>query len=292
MINKEYLREKAKILSLMERHDKKMSWLDAERCKGEWLNKANSIWCTNEEFKRYRALDEDDSELASYTFCDKRLSGLKVDLYLPTLNEDHPLWVYVENSLTPSLDVMPISISDKPSLMVEGKSIDIPLNVYDEVLQFISINRNAILESSKNDGDGINDILVRLDGKTMNEYLRGGESNVLLEYFKVVEPQYTGLPIDIWVDEGGTFLKGGHAPRIKFPGGKEVGKPTTTWSSVLIDEKPMVYNLPKSKPYPSKVINKVIEFVKNNYDVLMAITKQEVSLDDVKDKFNKGDDVC
>lgn len=291
MQNKEFLIEQAKMLSLIERHEKNMTWLDAERNKGKWLNRARNIWCTNEEFKRYRALDEDNSELMAYKLCDKRLTGLAVNLWLPQLHEDielkHPLWMYVENSLKPTLDVIPLTISSEPIMMVEGKSIDIPRDKYNEALEFITINHKAILDFANNKIDSINEHLIRLDGKTLNEYLYGGDNKLVLEYYKVVNCEDTGLPIPIWVDEGGTYQLSGHAPRIKFPGSKETSKATTSWSSVLIDEKPMVFNLPKDKPYPSKVINKVIEFVAANHELLLDITSKKVALDDVKDQFIK-----
>lgn len=85
----------------------------------------------------------------------------------------------------------------------------------------------------------------------------------------------TNLPMDIWVDEGATFL--GHAPRLKFRASNEQ-KTTREFSSMTLTDPPMVINLPDNTNLKSKEIDKLKLFVLANLDNLIKLANGEIDL--------------
>ena len=293
MKSEEYLREKANILSLMERSGKNFSFFEAEKNKEKWLNEEKQQWKDFQSFKEYRAgLNKaiNDEELLLYYPLMSEATNLPVNIYLPERKDSvsfpNPEWVYVENAYCGTCDVFPLSVSDKPMLMVEGFSTDISDEAIDEVKNFISANYKAIHAFHMNEIGSYTDLekqLVRSDKMTIYEFKTRYGVGMLNEYYVKLDKEETGLPVDIWVDNGATFMKGGHAPRIKFPGSPAVGSNSMHWSSMTIEDEPKIFNMPVKKPYKAEVTNAVAEYVRYFKDQLLNLSKGGgYTIDDLK----------
>lgn len=289
MTNKEYIEEKNKILSLMERVENPVSWIDAERNKGKWLNEAKKEWCTNDELKRYRALDEDYSEFMLYSNLDRRDSGLPVELHLPDRDSkniyDHPRWIYVENNMgEKTFDAFPLSIDNNPQVMAEGFKIDIDDNSLNEIKKFISTNYHVLNEFA--DGNintkELNNRLIRNDGLTISEYRNELNKELVLEYYERLTTDETNLPIDIWVDNQSTYKNSHHGPRIKFPSSPDVVSNTRSWSTLTLEETPRFLNIPVGKTYNKKILNSIYDFAVKYREELLMLSDGKITLDDFK----------
>jgi len=294
MNNKEYFIEKNRIRSLIERVENKSSWLDSERNKGKWLNESKCEWCTSEELKRYRALDEDDSELMFYTNLDKRDSGLPVNLHLPDFKSkgmyDHPRWIYAENFIGErTFDVMPLSISDSPTIMADGFKIDIDDKSLNEIKTFISNNHKVINEyaDGKISQKNLNKYIIRNDGLTISQYLDELNEELILEYYERLSAEETNLPIDIWVDNQSTYKTSHHGPRIKFPSCPEVAKNTRLWSTLTLEEKPRFLNIPSGKAYNWKILNSIYDFAVKYREELISLSNGIITLDNFREIISK-----
>ena len=83
----------------------------------------------------------------------------------------------------------------------------------------------------------------------------------------------SNLPVDIWLDEGGTYH--GHAPRIKFKANNEQ-KTTREYSSMIISNPPIIENLPDNCPIRKKDLDKIKDFVIKNMELLLKLANNEI----------------
>ena len=88
------------------------------------------------------------------------------------------------------------------------------------------------------------------------------ESEKLQEMSKLISHE-TGLPMTIWVDEGRTFLQGGHGNRLKFQDGPDSN--SRTWPTMSINEDPQPMD---SHNLSSKEIKKLKLFITRNLTAL------------------------
>ena len=110
------------------------------------------------------------------------------------------------------------------------------------------------------------------------------EQKEILSEMSLLRSKDTNLPTDIWVDEGETFH--GHAPRIKFRASNDQ---STTWefSTITLEEEPIIKNLPKKCSLKGKEIRRIQEFVKNNRELLIRLAYNDIDLDDFKKEMIK-----
>jgi hypothetical protein len=88
------------------------------------------------------------------------------------------------------------------------------------------------------------------------------ESEKLQEMSKLISHE-TGLPMTIWVDEGRTFIKGGHGNRLKFQDGPDTSSRSWPTMSINDDPQPMdKHNL------SNKDIKKLQLFITKNLTAL------------------------
>jgi Flp pilus assembly CpaF family ATPase len=89
----------------------------------------------------------------------------------------------------------------------------------------------------------------------------------------------SGLPVNLWLDDSHAYIHGRHAKRIKFQGdyGNNTNR-TNLFSMTISKDDPQipVKQLPKLK-LPSKDIDKIKIFVKNNADLLNKLADEKIS---------------
>lgn len=103
----------------------------------------------------------------------------------------------------------------------------------------------------------------------------------------------TGLPMNIWIDEGGSYKKGKHAPRIKVQINKKTKVNKDDFFSIDFDGNE--HNKDKKKIELSTAeIEMAKKYVRVNKDLLLKIANQEENVDDeviaeMKEAYEKGD---
>jgi hypothetical protein len=101
-----------------------------------------------------------------------------------------------------------------------------------------------------------------------------------LEEMATLKKTVTGLPVNIWVDETKSYTLGGHAKRIKFQG--DYGNNTNRgnlFTMIISKGEPQIPagQLPKVK-LPSKDIEAIKTFVRNNADLLDKLADEKIDI--------------
>jgi hypothetical protein len=107
---------------------------------------------------------------------------------------------------------------------------------------------------------------------TTEENLRENQKYGHLMEMSVLRKNRTGLPVNIWIDEGQTFNSGGHWKRIKFQGDKGDHPNSNYMIPMTISENPEVkienMNEIKLSNYDIELVKK---FVVLNLDLLKGL---------------------
>jgi hypothetical protein len=89
----------------------------------------------------------------------------------------------------------------------------------------------------------------------------------------------SGLPVNLWLDDSHAYVRGKHAKRVKVQGdyGNNVNA-GNMFSMTISKEDPQIpeKHLPKVK-LPTKDINAVKTFIKNNADLLDKLADEKIS---------------
>lgn len=87
----------------------------------------------------------------------------------------------------------------------------------------------------------------------------------------------TKLPVNIWVDDAGTYLNSGHCKRIKFQ--KDYGNsPVTNSFAIMKLSGEIVQNTLEGNKISSKDIEKIRNFVSNNFAILDELSDANISI--------------
>lgn len=114
-------------------------------------------------FKKYEDFetffDESDGTM-DYNYISKSVSGLKFDIYIDICASykewNHPLWLYFCDGYEHDDILVPITISDNPSIEISNYELKILLDDLNQLVNFIKTN----LELLENIG---NDIIDSID---------------------------------------------------------------------------------------------------------------------------------
>jgi flagellar basal body rod protein FlgG len=113
----------------------------------------------------------------------------------------------------------------------------------------------------------VNDFIELYKIATSNESLRENIEPIHLIEMSKLTAQETGLPVDIWIDEGGTFTKSGHGKRIKFQGDKN-NPNTYNWVPLTVSEDPQIPIKNIKHNLNNQEIGQIKLFVAKNLDIL------------------------
>lgn len=222
-------------------------------------------WRGYDNFEEYQK--EDDMELYEFLKVNTKRSGVSVDLWVDDggsyVRHEHPLWLYVRNGYSYDDNFIPISICGNPQIMANNIKLKISYSILLQIKQFIRLNKKLIIALATKK---INNIYfldnVKSIKRTANEEL--------INEMATLDPSLTGLPTEIWVDEGTSPQ---HAPRIKFKASSDQHI-TKEYTSMSIEDEPKVFNYPKKnvivKP---KDIQMIEQFVLYNKEILRMLGK-------------------
>lgn len=220
----------------------------------------------------YKMTDLD--ELMEYMWLKPQVSLLNVDVFIDDggayKRYKHSILVFVRNGYDKSVsDFFPISVSINPQILDD----DIELHISEEDIVSIKtfIRNNVALLTLMAKAKISHDMFVE-HLKLVEKYAIAEEKKLVAE-MATLRTTESGLPVDLWLDEGGLYQ--GHAPRIKFKASNEQ-RTTREYSSMLISNPQQIENLPSNSRLRKRDINKIQMFVINNQKLLMQLANGEI----------------
>lgn len=250
MKKKNEISEHAKMLSLIERMDKHMTLTEAEQ---------------------YQLICSD--ELMEYMWLKPNITHLNVDIFVDDgwsyERNNHSLLLFIRNGYDQSANTfIPMSISDHPRVLDDDMDFNISYEEIFAIQDFIQSNIEGLVALSQ-------------QKITQEEFLSQikksfqfvAENKQMIIEMATLRKSESHLPVDIWLDEGGTYQP--HAPRIKFKASNEQHT-TREFSSMLLVNPPTIENLPDNCPIRKKDIDKIKNFVVNNLDLLLKLANGEI----------------
>lgn len=175
-----------------------------------------------EAIRRFLGKDngEFNDELIEYMWLRPSKTGIPVDIFVDDggayKRNGHPLLLLARNGYTRAdADFIPFVVSKHPVIYFHKSHYNISYNEIFQIQEFI-ISHLSLLKQLANNKISQMDFFNAIREK----------KKLFLESVQIIEEKSTQkakdshLPMDIWVDEGETFL--GHAPRIKFRATKNI----------------------------------------------------------------------
>lgn len=108
-----------------------------------------------------------------------------------------------------------------------------------------------------------------------------------LTEFATLRKKHTKLPVNIWVDDAGTYLNSGHFKRIKFQKNYNNSAITNEFATMLLDGTILEDTL-KGCEISNKDLKKIQNFVKNNSLILSELADARIDLFDFKELMITG----
>ena len=108
------------------------------------------------------------------------------------------------------------------------------------------------------------------------EKMSGGDE---LEEMAGLKKSDSGLPVNLWLDDSGAYIRGRHSKRIKFQG--DYGSRTNAgnmFSMTISKDDPQIPEKQRAKlKLPAKDIDAIKVFVKNNADLLDKLADEKIT---------------
>lgn len=235
-------------------------------------------WRKYDDFKSYR--EEYPEETYEYQRENVRKTGLNVDVFLDCYESyktwKHPLWVYVVNGYTKECrDYLPMSVCSNPKVLLKNYKLNITEEDLSKVKAYIIKNYESIVKLANRKIDGV------IDYKSKPVIIN--ENKSFINEMATLNKKITGLPTEIWVDQG---TNPQHGPRIKFKASDEQ-KTTRDFSTMTVDEiNPYPLNLPTKKCKISRKEIKILQaFVRYNTNNLKLLAQGLIDLDEFIDNM-------
>lgn len=101
-----------------------------------------------DSYEGFSSFLKDTDDTMEYYYVSKEKSNLSVDLYIDDCSSykrhNHPLWIYFCDGYSHNDELVPISISDSPQIMIENYTTNLPPVEISRITQFIKDNQNII----------------------------------------------------------------------------------------------------------------------------------------------------
>lgn len=233
----------------------------------------------NENYAKTR----DDEELQdSVSYLPSSYTKLSVDIIVDTGDSysifNHPLCLYVVNPENVGL-VYPVTISSNPQT-INGNMIP------NDVREFIVDNVQLLTDVAN----------LTISGGEFYDGITawvGKKDNKLVVEMSTLFPNETGLPVRIYIDDTGTYMNSGHSGsyRIKFQQDASILRPRE-WMPVTIPDLRIMQNS-KISPItiPQRQVNKVIQWAKENTDLLLQLKDLKINGQQFKDRMKTMQDI-
>ena len=219
---------------------------------------------------------DDLEELNEYMWIKPCVTGLGVDIFVDDgqsfVRHEHELLMFARNGYGRNChSFIPFSVSSQPQVLDDNMDFAIPYDIIFSIQDFIQSNLNGLIALA-NTSISQEEFVDNINAIHSNLRFVSESQKFLLEMatLRVVDSH---LPMDIWLDEGGTYI--GHAPRIKFRASNEQ-RTTREFSSMLIANVLTIENMPENSPIRKRDIDKLFRFVVNNMENLLKLANGEI----------------
>lgn len=216
---------------------------------------------------------QDLDELYGYMWLKPADTNINADIFVDDgeayIRDHHIPLLYVRNGKGREImEFIPISISDNPVILDNEMNINLDSSIISSILEFIKLNKNSLLGMANGKLE-VNDFVSAIK---VPSYVFTEEKHMINE-MATLRRADSNLPMDIWLDEGGTYQ--GHAPRIKFRASKEQ-RNTKEFSSMLLTNPPTIENYPQHSDLKTKDLELLEKFVILNMDLLLKLANNEI----------------
>lgn len=217
---------------------------------------------------------KDTEEILEYLWLRPSITKLRVDLFVDDggsyKRHGHRLFVLARNGYDKSVsEFIPFEVSQNARILDSKISYHISYDDIFAIQDFIVMNAKVLRMLANRE---IGHELFMHSIKVPSYVLREGNAHLLLE-MATLRKEESSLPMDIWLDEGGTYH--GHAPRLKFRASREQ-RTTREYSSMLLTNPPTIENMPRNSPLKSEDIEALKMFVVNHLEDLLLLANGEI----------------
>ena len=216
---------------------------------------------------------DDGEELMEYLWLRPQHTGLNVDVFVDDgmsyKRHGHIPLLFARNGYDKNCnEFIPFAISNNPIVLDKEIEYGITYNDIFAIQDFIQTNEVTLMRLANSE-------------LSHSEFFKCVQvpSYVVVEHKSILTEMATlrmsdsGLPMDIWLDEGATYL--GHAPRLKFRASNEQ-RTTREFSSMLLTNPPTIENFPDNSPLKTKDLVKLKDFVVKNLGQLLKLANGEI----------------
>ena len=235
-----------------------------------------SHWKYYNNFKKFLDLHAKD-EIFGYTRLSSKETGLKNDIFVDDSSlyqeYNHPLWLYVLNGNDDIYDVIPISISYNPQILMKNPKLNFSRNDLRKIFIFIKKNKKALDDCANGFIDSFELIDKIRPINNINE-------SILFEMANLM-PSTTKLATSIWLDPGHKDNVKHNTPRIKFKGIPSE-KGISNLIPISIEDEPHILVDNPIIELSSKEMQQLKKFIRLNKDNLIALYNNEITISDFK----------
>lgn len=156
-----------------------------------------------------------------YYYISKEKSGLNVDIYIDDCSSyiryNHPLWLYFCDGYSHNDNLIPISVSENPSILIDNCEINISSIDYESIRCFIRQNLQLLRSIANEDIDSVK-FSKQLTKPSFSFSVV--ESNNMINEMAKIESEYSNLGFDIYIDASPRITQHNEY-RIKYPINKD-----------------------------------------------------------------------
>lgn len=215
---------------------------------------------------------QDVDELYNYMWLKPDVTNIDADIFVDDgeayIRDRHVPLLFVRNGKgRETIEFIPISISQTPKILDNNLAVAIGENTINQVFDFIKANTMVLMDMANGKLNAEEFISVI----KIPTYVT--EEKHLINEMATLRKAESNLPMDIWVDEGGTYQ--GHAPRIKFRASREQ-RNTREFSSMLLTNPPTIENYPQRPDLRARDLELLKSFVVMNMDLLLKLANGEI----------------
>ena len=212
-------------------------------------------------------------ELMEYMWLRPKVTNLNVDIFVDDagsyLRHNHKLLLLVRNGYDRTdNEFIPFLISKNPIILDD--TIDFKIS-YDDIfnIQEFIISNISNLQALANRKISQLNFVQSINIPSYALF----EERVVLTEMSTLRKEDSKLPMDIWIDETGTYQ--GYAPRLKFRASHEQ-RTTREFSTMLLTNPPVIENMPQNTPLRKKDIEKLKKIVIDNLNLILDLANGKI----------------
>lgn len=241
--------------------------------------------------KKYHILETDDT--AEYMWLRAKRTGLGVDVFVDDggayKRHKHPLVLLMRNSYNQrDFNMTPIYILKYPRVVEEEKLSKGVVSYTDinGVYRFIVRNwENLVSLSDRKIGQvEFFERIIPLETTEIKKSVFIIDSDKLMEY-AWLRPQLTGLNVDVFVDDGGSYMRDGHELALLARNGYD--ESITDFLCFSVTETPYILNEVHDNNIGYDDIFQICNFIRLNLDIIQDFANDKISLSGLVKAFKK-----